>query len=497
MTTLLAAPIVVPLAGAVVCLLAGRRLRLRRGIALATATLHLAASLLVLERVAGGNIPVMAVGGWPAPAGIVLVADVLAGGLLAATSLVAGAALVAVAAPRLGEFGGRRPYALVLVLLAGVSGAFLTGDLFNLYVWFEVLLVSSFVLVVTSGDAQRMEGGVHYVALNLVASTLFLAGIGLLYAEAGTVNLAHLRVVLDGAATTPAVPAAAALLLVAFAVKAALFPVYFWLPAAYPPLPSPLGALFSGLLTKVGVYAMLRVFTVVFPPGTVLAHPALAGAAVLTMLVGVLGALAQGEVRALLSYHIVSQVGYLAMGVAIATPLALAGTVYFLVHNILAKANLFLVAGLLNRAGGSTDLAELGGIYPGRVGLAVLFLLPALSLAGLPPLSGFWAKLVLVDAAFGASAWTLAAVALATSLLTLLSMTKIWNEAFWSPSPGGEPDGELPWALLVGAGGLAAASLALGLVPGPFLDLAVRAGGQLADPSAYVDAVLAAGGGRP
>lgn len=500
MTALLAAPIVVPLVGAAACLAAGQRPRLRRAVSLVTALGHLLVATAVLARVADGEVLALAVGRWPAPAGIVLVADVLSAGLLVAASLVAGSALLALRGPYLEDLSARTCYALVLVLVGGVSGAFLTGDLFNLYVWFEVLLISSFVLVVAGGGRRRMEGGTTYVAVNLVASTLFLAAVGLLYGEAGTVNMAHLGRVVASSPVSPTMAAAAALLLVAFGVKAALFPVFSWLPAAYPGLPSPLGALFSGLLTKVGVYALLRVFTQVFPPPFVFVHPTIAVAAGATMLVGVLGALAQGEIRALLSFHIVSQVGYLAMGLALATPLALAGAAYFLVHNILAKSNLFLVAGLLERAGGSTELAELGGLYPARWGLSVLFLLPALSLAGIPPLSGFWAKVVLIAAALDVSAWILVAAALATSLLTLLSMTKIWNEAYWKPAPTpgrGEP---LPPTLVAGAVVLAAATLALGLVPGPFLDLAVEAGQQLSDPGIYREAVLpegALGGGSP
>lgn len=500
MTGLLAAPIVVPLVGAAACLTMGDRLRLRRGTALLAALAHLAAAGLLLRRVASGEVLTLSVGAWPAPAGIVLVADVLSAALLTAASLVAGSALLALRGPFLEDLSDRACYALVLVLVAGVSGAFLTGDLFNLYVWFEVLLIASFVLVVAGGGRRRMEGGVTYVAVNLAASTLFLAAVGLLYAEAGTVNLAHLGEVVAASPSSPGVTAAAALLVVAFGVKAALFPVYVWLPAAYPALPSPLGALFSGLLTKVGVYALLRVFTLVFPPPFAFVHPVVAGVAGVTMLVGVLGALAQGEIRSLLSFHIVSQIGYLAMGLALATPLALAGAAYFLVHNILAKSNLFLVAGLLERAGGSTELADLGGLYPHRLGLSALFLLPALALAGVPPLSGFWAKVLLVAAALDVSAWTLAAVALATSLLTLLSMTKIWNEAYWKPAPDPVEGDPLPVTLVVGAVALAAATLALGLVPGPFLDLAFEAGHQLSDPTAYREAVLpeaSIGGGAP
>jgi multicomponent Na+:H+ antiporter subunit D len=254
-------------------------------------------------------------------------------------------------------------------------------------------------------------------------------------------------------------------------------------------------AVFAGLLTKVGVYALVRAFTLVFTGDTALTHGLILAVATLTMATGVLGAAAQFEFRRVLSFHIVSQIGYMVLGLGLFTPLALAGTVFYLMHHIVVKTNLFLVGGIVRHLGGTLDLAALGGLYRRRPGLALLFLVPAFSLAGIPPLSGFWGKLVLVKAGLDAGQYAVTAVALAVSLLTLYSMTKLWNEAFWKERaeervPAAAP---VPWTLLGPVVALAAITVAIGLGAGPVFDLASRAAAQLADPSHYVTAVLGEG----
>ena len=284
------------------------------------------------------------------------------------------------------------------VLLMGVSMAFLTGDLFNLYVAFEVMLMASFVLLSLGGERAQLEGAVKYVTLNLLSSAVFLAAVGVLYGVAGTLNLADLALAVQRGTAPGLVTTLACLFLVAFGIKAAVFPLFFWLPASYHTPPVAVSALFAGLLTKVGVYALVRAFTLVFTGDTALTHGLILAVAVLTMVTGVLGAAAQFEFRRVLSFHIVSQIGYMVLGLGLFTPLALAGTVFYLIHHIVVKTNLFLVAGIVKRLGGTLDLGSLGGLYRRRPALALLFLVPAFSLAGIPPLSGFWGKLVLVKA---------------------------------------------------------------------------------------------------
>jgi multicomponent Na+:H+ antiporter subunit D len=251
-------------------------------------------------------------------------------------------------------------------------------------------------------------------------------------------------------------------------------------------------AVLAGLLPKVGVYALVRAFTLVFTGDTAFTHGLILAVAVLTMVTGVLGAAAQFEFRRVLSFHIVSQIGYMVLGLGLFTPLALAGTVFYLIHHIVVKTNLFLVGGIVKRLGGTLELGSLGGLYRARPGLALLFLVPALSLAGIPPLSGFWGKLVLVKAGLDSGHYAVTAIALGVSLLTLYSMTKLWNEAFWKepPEDGAVAAARVPWTLLGPVVALAAITVAVGLGAGPVFDLASRAAAQLADPSQYVRAVL-------
>ena len=497
MSTLVVLPILLPLATAIACLATRRRRGLQRGLSVVGAAGLLASGVALLARVSSQGIQVMNGGGWPAPFGITLVADLLA----AIMVLLTGVTGLAVGVYALGSIDERREahgfHALYHLLLMGVSAAFLTGDLFNLYVSFEIMLMASFVLLALGGERGQLEGAVKYVTLNLISSAIFLAAVGVLYGMAGTLSMADL------ARTAPDAPPdvvalLAVLFMVAFGIKAALFPFFFWLPASYHTPPIAVSAVFAGLLTKVGVYALIRAFTLIFVGDTAFTHSLLLVAAALTMITGVLGAAAQTEFRRVLSFHIVSQIGYMMMGLGLLTPLGLAGSVFYLVHNIVVKTNLFLVGGIVRRLGGSYALENLGGLYRSHPGLALLFLIPAFSIAGIPPLSGFWGKMVLVKAGLEAEAYTVTAVALVVSLLTIYSMTKLWNEAFWKDRPDQEvtePE-PVPLTLIGPVVALAAMTIAMGLGAGPVFDLASRAADQLADPTQYVAAVLGSEGSK-
>lgn len=493
MTALVVLPVVVPLATAIACLALRPWRAAQRAASVTGALAHLAVAVALLARVDGTGIQVMQMGAWPAPFGISLVADLLAAIMVVLTGITG----VAVAVYSLGSIDPARErhgyHPLLQVLLAGVSMAFLTGDLFNLYVAFEVMLMASFVLLALGGERAQLEGAVKYVTLNLLSSAVFLAAVGVLYGVAGTLNMADLALAVQRSTAPGLVTTLACLFLVAFGIKAAVFPLFFWLPASYHTPPAAVSAIFAGLLTKVGVYALVRAFTLVFTGDTAFTQGLVLAVAVLTMATGVLGAAAQFEFRRVLSFHIVSQIGYMVLGLGLGTPLALAGTVFYLMHHIVVKTNLFLVAGLVRHLGGTLDLAALGGLYRRRPGLALLFLVPAFSLAGIPPLSGFWGKLVLVKAGLEAGQHAVTAVALAVSLLTLYSMTKLWNEAFWKESTGEVAAAPVPWTLLGPVAALAAVTVTIGLGAGPVFDLAGRAAAQLADPSHYVRAVLGEG----
>ena len=489
-------PLVIPFVGAILCFMT-RHTGIDRWISVAAALAHTVVSILLVVEVADGSILAVQLGDWPAPFGISMVAD----GLGAAMTLITGITGLAVAVYSISDVGQRAAFSgfhsLFQMLLAGVTGAFLTGDLFNLYVWFEVMLISSFGLLVLNKGRDTLRGAMPYVALNLISTIFFLTAVGLLYGLTGSLNMAHLRVTLDGLEPSMTLSWVTLLLLLAFGIKSAVFPLFFWLPAAYHTPAFSVSAIFAGLLTKVGVYALIRTFTTIMALEPLFAD-ILLWCALLTMFVGVIGAAAQQEVRQILSFHIVSQIGYMVLGLALNSRLALIGAMFYLIHHIIVKANLFLVAGVIHRVTGGSQLKSIGGLYAAQPILAILFLIPAFSLAGFPPLSGFWAKYVLIQASMELSDWIAAGTALLVGLLTIYSMTKIWGEAFWKPHPAGDDalNGKtIAWSAWVPIGTLAALTVIIGLFPSPFYAFAEMSAQSLLDPSGYIEAVL--GGSAP
>lgn len=498
MTTAVIYPILIPLGTAVAALLTWNHRTLQRMLSVFGAALLLGASLLLLAVVSRQGIQVMQLGGWAAPFGITLVADLFSAVMVVMAGLIGfSVAVYALAATDLEhESFGFHP--IYHTLLLGVCGSFLTGDIFNLYVWFEVMLISSFVLIALGGHGVQMEGALKYFSLNLIASAMFLTAVGILYGVCGTLNMADLSVALRSGAGRRMHTVLAMLFFMAFGIKAAIFPLFFWLPASYHTPPVAVSAVFSGLLTKVGVYALIRVFTLLFVHDTAFTNELIVVAAGFTMVAGVLGAVAQTEFRRLLSFHIVSQIGYLLMGLGIGTQRSLAAAVFFMVHVIIAKVTLFLVSGAAHALLGTYDLKRLGGLYKNSPALALLFLIPALSLAGIPPLAGFWAKFNLVWAGIEAGRGVVTAAALGVSMLTFFSMLKIWNEAFWKARPEGETVGadnpplafSSGLALYLPMAFLALLALVAGLAAEPLWDLSSRAAHQLLNPAGYRAAVL-------
>ena len=512
MNVLVVLPILIPLVSAVITLLLRSRVGAQNAVGIAGSALLLGASVWLLGAVHDGGILVQQLGGWKAPFGISFVADTFSALMVLLTG-VTGLAIAIYSAAAVDEPRRRFGYfPLLHILLMGVNGAFLTGDMFNLYVWFEVMLIASFVLLVLGGERVQFAGAVKYVTVNLLASMLFLIGAGVLYGKTGTLNFADLAFKLSQTSNPELVNTSAMLFLVAFGIKAAIFPFFFWLPDSYPVPPAAITALFSGLLTKVGVYALLRTFSIVFVHDTAFTQPLFLVLAGFTMVIGVLGAVAQSEMKRLLSFHIVSQIGYALMGLGIFTQLALSGAIYFTLHVAIAKAALFLVVGYIARRKGHTALKQLGGLLRESPVLAALFLIAALSLAGLPPFSGFFAKFTLVRAGLESTDYIIVAVALAVSMLTLFSMTKIWGEAFWKIKPGKVTTADIlppaptvenplvtvypaltrtstalyfiPMFLLV------AVTVLMGLAAEPILQMTGQAADQLLNPAPYIESVL-------
>jgi multicomponent Na+:H+ antiporter subunit D len=488
-------PIAAPLVAAGVSLTLLGRPAAQRFVGLVTSGVTLGAAVVLLADVAWNGATTVVVGGWEAPLGISLVADRLSVILLVVAEVMLLGVLVFAIGRGSDEREMRFFHPVYHVLAAGVAISFLTGDLFTLFVGFEVMLMASYALLTHRADAARVRSTITYVVVGLVASAFFLVAIALTYAATGTVDLRELASrVGDLPATTRNL--LALMTLVVFGIKAAVFPLFFWLPDSYPTAPTPVTAIFAGLLTKVGVYAILRTRTLLFAEdGTSTLLLVVAGA---TMVAGVLGAIAQDDIKRILSFHIVSQIGYMIMGIALFTPAGIAATVLYVVHHIAVKTALFLVGGLIEESEGTGSLRRIGGLARTRPVLAALFLPVALSLAGLPPFSGFVAKLALVEAGLAVGSWPIVAVSLLVSLLTLVSMAKIWNGAFW-----GEPEGPpvlperrpLPRLATAAAALLVVVGLAISAGAGPILDYARDTAGDLGVPA--IDSVPPTAGESP
>ncbi|WP_075693156.1 Na+/H+ antiporter subunit D [Corynebacterium sphenisci] len=512
-------PVLLPAAAAGASLLLSRRPRAQQALSLfaLSALLVLAPALVYLVQVHG--IHTVQVGGWNSPVGITLVADGLSTVMVAVSQLVLFAVFLFGIGQGIRDGDDDDPISVFvpsyLLLNMGVSMAFLAGDLFNMYVGFEVLLVASYVLLTLGASAQRIRAGVSYVVVNMLSSTVFLLAIALVYAAVGTVNFAHASIRME-ALPQGTRTAIFGVLLVAFAVKAAVFPMSSWLPDSYPTAPSTVTAVFAGLLTKVGVYAIIRARSVLFPDGSL--DGLLLWAGLATMLMGILGAMAQTDIKRLLSFTLVSHIGYMIFGIALGNARGMSGAIFYAVHHILVQTALFLVVGLIERQAGSSSLRRLGGLAKASPALAVLFLLPALNLGGVPPFSGFLGKVALIIAGAengSATAWVLVAGSVATSLLTLYTMVLVWSKVFWrdrSDAPEGDVAlarplalrenpryvsyaeradvGRMPVSMVAPTALLVAASLAVTVLAGPLVAIADRAAANVADVDGYRAAVL-------
>lgn len=508
MTYLVPLPVVIPLIAAALTLMMARRPHAQRVVSVTALVVALlvAAALLVVTVVEGPQV--VAVGGWAPPLGIVLVADKLAALMLVVSAAVTLCVLIYSIGQGLADGSDETPLTIYhptyLVLTAGVTNAFLAGDLFNLYVGFEVLLVASYVLLTLGSTENRIRAGTTYVVVSLLSSVIFLSALGLVYASAGTLNMAqlagrfdqlpdNLRLLLQG------------MLLLAFGIKAAVFPLSAWLPDSYPTAPAPVTAVFAGLLTKVGVYAIIRTETLLFPDGRI--ADVLMVVALLTMVVGILGAVAQSDIKRLLSFTLISHIGYMLFGVALATESGLSGAIFYIAHHITIQTTLFLAAGLVERRGGSTALDRLGGLARIAPMLPVLFFIPALNLAGIPPFSGFLGKLGLLQAGVddaGVLAWVVVVGGVLTSLLTLYAIGRVWNLAFWrTPHPSMPSDDDetesgqsatlLPRLMVAPTFALVVFSVALTVVAGPLFQVTAEAATDLLNRTPYIDAVFPGG----
>lgn len=498
-------PVVLALLGGGVLLMLRDARETQFWLALGVVAVIFVADIGLALRVAESGPVAMTMGRWLPPFGISFVAD-LTGAVFAVAA--AGVTLLLLVYLRMDlPDRARRDgiYPLVLLLLAGVSGSFLTGDLFNLYVWFEVMLISSFGLMVLGGRNIQLDGTVKYGFLNFLATTFFLAALGLLYGTLGTLNMAD--IVARAGMANPAIMASiAALLLLAFGMKAAAFPVNAWLPASYHAPPAAISALMAGLLTKVGVYALLRSLVMLLPASREVLEPVLVVVAVATLILGPLGAIAETNLRRSLGFLVIGGIGATIAGAALGNAAGLAGSATYVLHAMLTITGLYLVAGLLEAMTGETDTRRMGGIYAAASLPSLLFFVLMLAVAGVPPFLGFWPKLLLVQGGiegwgFGRDGWGLALwlAVLANALLTLIAGSRLWAHIFWraghegaaseAPNPDLKPLAPQVRRLGLGSAGvLTLVVLLLGLWPEPLLGFGKEAATGLLRPLNYIAA---------
>ena len=459
---------------------------------------HLALSILLLSSIVNNGMLVLNVGGWLHGYGIMLAVDYLSAGMIVLTSFVSALSWFYSSRWFKTKKVGYLFNVVFFTLQLGIIGALMSADLFNLYVWFEVMLVSSFVLLTLGGEKFQLEGSIKYVAINVFSSTIFLAGIGMIYGLTGTVNMAAAGLVLDGFADQTLPMIASIFFLVSFGIKAAIFPLFFWLPASYHTPPIGISSLLIALMTKVGIYTLIRFFTIIFPLEGTMLRPIFIILSGFTMVVGVLGAATQNDFRKILSFHIVSQIGYMLMGLAIGTPLAIAGALFFILHNVLVKTNLFFISGLVGQLSGTHSLKKLGGIFSKFPLIALMFAISAFSLTGVPPLTGFWGKYMLAKAGFVSGDWIIVVVSLIVSMITLFSMTKIWNQVFWKPLPAGTVfkqtsikeaySAHTPMFWVIGV--LTIAILAVSVFPSGCIEFTEKAARVVVERNQYINLIL-------
>jgi multicomponent Na+:H+ antiporter subunit D len=486
----------------VLCILAGaalatirNRLHWHAPLAIASLVALVLIDAALLHRVATDGPLTMVLGRWLPPFGIAFTVDV-AGALLALTAALV--ALVAGVYARIDIDANARRYGfypLLMFLMAGVSGAFLTGDVFNLYVWFEVLLISSFGLLILGGEREQIDGAAKYGLLNLVATTLFLIATGYLYAIFGTLNMADIAVRVTKADESLPLMTLATLYLTAFGMKAAAFPVNFWLPASYHTPRMTVSALFAGLLTKVGIYALLRVLVVLMPGEGETLKPLIAAIAILTMMTGAIAAIAATDIRRVLGHWVIAGIGVMLAGLSIGGQDGLSATVLYMLHSMVTMTALYFLAGSMARATGSFDLARLGGLYAARPLLAALAMILLFAVSALPPFSGFWPKAMMVRAAIAQGSWWIAGAILLSGFLMTFVAGRIILLAFWRPAAPGNETGPVSLTAINVLIALSALVVTAGIWPQPFFDISARAAAGLLDPQRYIGSVFP--GGRP
>ncbi|PLR85200.1 Na+/H+ antiporter subunit D [Bacillus sp. V33-4] len=491
MNNLIIMPILIPLISGVLLIFFSKNIQIQRWGAALSSFITMIVSVMLVQQVKTEGIQTMDVSNWEAPFGITLVSDMLSAMLVLTTSIIAFTCII-YSFRSIGEDRERfYYYPVVLFLIVGVNGAFTTGDIFNLFVFFEVLLMASYVLIVHGGTKIQLRESIKYILVNVISSALFVITVGFLYSVVGTLNMAHISERINAANQSGILTVIAILFLIVFGLKGAIFPLYFWLPGSYYAPPSAITALFGALLTKVGVYSIMRTYTLFFNHDAGYTHQILSVLAILTIIFGVIGAIAFWDVNKIIIYNIIVAVGIILFGVSVMTPTALAGSIFYLMHDMIIKAALFFLAGVMIAITGTSNLRGFSGLIKRYPGLGWSFFLASLALAGIPPLSGFAGKLLIVQGGFEGERFWGAAIVLMSSLLMLFSVMKVFIHGFWGNPRTFEGEDKVPvGALMVAPFVLVGLSVLYGIGTEVLMPYIIEAAETLSDPSIYIEAVL-------
>ena len=491
MINLLLFPIILPLLFAILLLFFKENIRVQRSLAFIGLVASLVAALFLIAKVKMDGIQTVTLGSWSAPFGISMVSDMFSA-LLVTTTILITLLVVIYSFTAIGEERERFFfYPAILFMVTGVNGAFTTGDIFNLFVFFEVLLIASYVLIVLGGEKKQLRESFKYILVNVISSALFVITVAFLYSVVGTLNMADISVKIAQVGQPGIVTVIAVLFLIVFGVKSAIFPLYFWLPGSYAAPPIPVLALFGALLTKVGIYAIIRTYTLFFVHDIGFTHELLSVLALLTIVAGCIGALAYFDVKQIIIYNIVIAVGVILFGAAQMNDSGLTGAVFYLIHDMLIKGALFLLIGIIIYVTGTSNLRKMGGLMKTHAPLGWMYLIAAFGLAGIPPLSGFVGKLLIVKGAFEAGNIFGSIIILASSLIVLLSVIRIFIYAFWG-SPVDLPEtNRRPYRrMMVPTVVLVVLSIFYGVGSEWLMPYMTDASNVLLQPSIYIDAVL-------
>lgn len=484
-------PILIPLVTGAVLIFFRTQIKVQRVISIIASLATIAAALVLINKVSIDGIQTVNLGSWDAPFGITLVSDMLSALLVLTTSIVAFATLLYSFSSIDEEREKFYYYPVFQFLLVGVIGAFTTGDIFNMFVFFEVMLMSSYVLLVIGGRKDQLRESIKYVLVNVISSALFVIAVAYLYSIVGTLNMAHISARISEMGQSGLLTVIAILFMIVYGLKGALFPLYIWLPGSYHAPPIPIMALFGALLTKVGVYSIMRTYSLFFYHDPTYTHTILIGLSLLTIIFGVIGAIAYSDVKKIIIYNIVVAIGVIMFGFAVNTMSGITGSIYYLLHDMIVKAALFFLIGIMIAITGTDDLQKMGGLIKRFPAVAWTFFLAALALAGIPPLSGFIGKLLIVQGGFEATHYIGSALILLSSLLVLYSVMKIFIQGFWgTPRPyDGEDKVPVKW-MLVAPVFLVICSVLYGVGTEAIDPFITKAAETLANPEIYIQAVL-------